>query len=255
MKVRVAVVAIACSFIAHHAAAALYGSDDFSNPSASALNWTASSSTGGGLLTVANGRLEFSSSSSTPSRQTFEWARNQADTLSNWTAQVDVNLPAIAMTSGQRIELDLGLSAGNGDYMAVTLARFYGAATSHQAFGSDYSIGTNADAVAIDTTSTSGALRMRFDATTHTLYADYDADGAAGGYAWTNLLSHSWTSSPGYLALLGSASNLALTSASNVYFDNVQAVPEPSTWATLLAGLGVMVVAARTRLRTLAGMI
>jgi hypothetical protein len=228
------------------------GSDDFNDNSKDLAKWGTDVVAGSGTLTETNQVLQYTASGSSGSEGSGRpWIANTGSFTSNWAVQIDVNMPTLALTAGQRYEFGLQVSNGDDSTDTFTL-KLRVDATSGREFHSQLRVnGVAQTAVTSTTVSTSATVRIQYDAATTTLTAQFDANGAVGGYNFTNLDSRNITtagwnmiaSSVFDAAVLGtSQGNLAISSANNVFGDNFLAVPEPSTTALLLMMLPVSAV-------------
>ena len=222
--------------------AAFIGSDDFNDNSKDLAKWGTDITTGGAALTETNSRLEYTTNGALSNETAFRpWVANSGSYTSNWTLQIDVNLPTLTLAVDQTYLF--GLVVRNGD----DSSDLFGSAlelggTRH--FLSFFHIdGVNQGEVKSTTTSTSATVRIRYAATGTTLFAEFDADGAVGGYNFTtfdsrNIASWNMTGASVFQGTVNGASegNLAITSANNVAGDNFQAAPEPSSVILFLSG-------------------
>ncbi len=179
------------------------------------------------------------------------WIANSGGFTSNFTLQLDVSVPTLTLSAGQSFLF--GLQVRNGDDAsdlfgaALELDNFSGTPDRH--FVSFYDInGVNQGEVKSTSTSTSAAVRIRYDAATTTLFAEADANGAVGGYNFTafdsrNISGWNMTTSSVFQgdAFGASEGNVVISSANNVAGDNFQAtVPEPSSYVLmLLSGIAI----------------
>ncbi|HAM71474.1 MAG TPA: hypothetical protein DCM86_07520 [Verrucomicrobiales bacterium] len=112
------------------------------------------------------------------------------------SAQVDLILPAVQLGDGTETEIGLVVvnAADPGDRAVVSLD-LAGGGTLRQ-----FHTGVSRDGVAFSdldalspTTSTTAAVRARWDAAQKKLFLDYDPNGPVGGYSWTTLAIYSLT--------------------------------------------------------------
>ena len=120
------------------------------------------------------------------------WFPGVGDYSKSWTAQVDVNLPSLALNEANEVELGLVVLnlADPGDRATFTLDLVNDQGSISRRFKSD----VQRDGVSPEdflsltpTASVSAALRARWDAASKRLSFDMDPNGAVGGYQWTNL--------------------------------------------------------------------
>ena len=143
----------------------------------------------GGLLTEANGRLEYTTSGVPTGNDVAvrPWILNFGSYTQNWEIQIDVSVPR---SPYQGISLPLAVFPGT-DLNTVFANRFGLELNQFQDFGDQLKFqGTvsanSAETVVgrVVTTSTSAALRIAFDANAKVLSAYYDEDGPVCGYSW-----------------------------------------------------------------------
>ena len=225
--------------------AAFSGSDDFNDNSKDLTKWGTDIVTGSAALTETNQRLEYTvaGGSATALRP---WVANTGSFTSNWSLQLDVNLPTLALTLGQNY--NIGLTVRNGDDVTDTFLTALElddlSGTLNRRFLSILKTnGINQGEVTSTTASTAAAIRMRYDAASTTLFSEFDAYGAVGGYNFTGFDSRSistWnmTASSVFQATVSgnSESGVVITSANGVAADNFLSVPEPSSALLLLSG-------------------
>ena len=234
--------------------ATFIGSDDFNDNSKDLAKWGTDIITGGAALTETNLRLEYTTNGTLNNETALRpWVANSGSSTSDWTLQIDVNLPTLTLATDQTYLF--GLVVRNGD----DSSDIFGSAlelggTRH--FLSFFHIdGVNQGEIKSTTASTSAAVRIRYAATGTTLFAEFDADGALGGYNFTvfdsrNIASWNMTGASAFQGTAAGASegNLVITSANNVAGDNFQAAPEPSSVILLLSGAAIFL--RRRSLRT-----
>ena len=226
------------------------GSDDFNDNSEDLTKWGTDIVTGSGTLTETSQVLQYTASGSSNPESSFRpWDANSGSFTSNWAVQIDVNMPTLALTAGQRYEFGLQVSNSDDPTDTFTLKLRVDAASGRE-FHSQLRVnGVGQTAVTSTTASTSATIRIEYDAATTTLTAQFDANGAVGGYNFTtfdsrNITTAGWNmtaSSVFDAAVLGtSQGGLVISSADNVSGDNFLAVPEPSTYALLLSGMSII---------------
>lgn len=236
------------------ASANFSGGDDFNDNSKDVVKWGPDSLSGSAALNETNQRLQFTTASASAFADASRpWVANTGSFTADWGLQVDVNLPALGLTTGQLCEVGMVVSNGadQNDTMEVGLTLSRPAAVITRTFGSLFSVnGVAAPETTVTTTSVSGAIRVRYVAASTTLFAEYDADGAANGYSWTFLDSEQvapWNmnaSSAFQVSLAGFTNgNLIVTGGQNVFMDNFLSVPEPGSVS--LACLGTLGLLAR----------
>jgi hypothetical protein len=215
------------------------GIDDFNDNSKDTNRWGIDVvSAGAGVLTETRERLEYSSSLSDSSSCLRPWAVT-ASVTESWAVRAELHVPPAPLTNdGQAVFMGLGVkpmgsSSSNrlGIYLGTgvyhgRLARFWGVIL-HEASGQ--SVMTN-----VVTTSQSGYVRLRWEATTTTLSADYDSDGSLSDHTWANLLS---INLPSYwnlaevgsfgIGIFGQSENTTVGSTNDLYADNMMASTGP----------------------------
>ena len=164
------------------------GTDNFNDNSKDPAFW-GTDLVAGGLLTEANGRLEYTTSGVPTGNDVAvrPWILNFGTYTQNWEIQIDVNVPR---SPYQGISLPLAVFPGT-DLNAVFANRFSVELNQFQDFGDKLKIQSTVSANTAEivvgrvvTTSTSAALRIAFDANTKVLSAYYDEDGPVCGYSW-----------------------------------------------------------------------
>ena len=212
------------------AALAPFGSDDFNDNSRLTANWGTTTLAGSGQLLEDNQRLEYFTVSDPTSNDFAAWNWNRYGGVDNqsWTFQMDVSLPDLPLSLGQRVFIGLQVLKSGGNFF------LYGneeTQSGRQFTAQSPALDDNA-AITSDVT----ALRLSFDGATGTMTAQYDPNGPVGGYQWTTL-----GSDPGFgagtIAVFAGSANLRIAPTDLVYADNVVAVPEASTYALMLAGM------------------
>ena len=185
------------------------------------------------------------------------WIKNTGSPTEDWSVQVEVNMPNIAL--GESQGLGLGLRADLGipndedeDYAYVYLwyGRYGESPWSGRNFVADVSTDHLDDGPTFAaTSSTSAAVRLHWDASDATLYTQYDSDGAANGFSWTTLGSADLAGGKtgwdmpfgvgirGVLEVApGGTSSITISQGDEVKMDNFNAVPEPSSFTLLAIG-------------------
>jgi len=249
--------------------------DDFS----SSANWSSPSSFGSGLLEISGGRVNYTSSGVAPNRGSYiKLIPSTFSYTSDWEAQVDVHAKAASnvnfdyfygylsvFRTGDAFFQNNNLDQPLFTSMSADIIRPGGIANGFQL---TYSIAevdwfelpiTNPIGKGVPNGTTDGAIRISFDASTKTLTAFYDDNGAIGGYSWTKTASidvdgaedFGMTNSDTFTINLSVNSGLDVFVNGDMYFDNfsVTAIPEPSTYAGLLGfgALGFVVYSRRIR--------
>jgi hypothetical protein len=221
------------------ARAELNGNDDFSGPELSTNRWSQQYGLGACSLTQTNQHLlYFSTGSPTPRDVALRvWQPEVGDFDKDWTVQLDVAIPSMSFQTGQGVQIalfalraDAALSNSN----AMTV--FLGAGYDFRGFESGIFVGgVKVDSESADSASTAGAVRLRWQAASHTLTAEYDADGAAEGYNWTSLVSRTigpeafdWgmsATSKFQVGIFGNSQNLQVQPSDGVSADNFICYP------------------------------
>lgn len=228
---------------------AFNGSDDFNDNSKDTAKWGTDFIQGGGALTETNQRLQFTATGAVSNDIAIRpWIANSGSFTTNWTLQLDVNVPALTLGTSQTC--GIGLVVRNGDdpsdlFNVGLNFEVLANSSSVRYFHSGLQVnGGTPSENSFTTTSTSAAVRIRYDAATTTLFAEADSDGAVGGYNFTafsnqNISVWSMTASSVFQGnAFGSADgNAVITAANGVAADNFQTVPEPSSAVLLLSGI------------------
>ena len=212
------------------------GADAFVDGTA---NWLVDTPVGAGQLSIVDQHLAYSTST-TPTSQDFaawEWNVYGRPDGADWTFQMDVSMPQLSFTnSSQFVIYGLQMPTIGGNFFFYVYETASGTQFVAQEAGQQAVLATAAPGLS--------ALRFRFDGSTGDLFADYDLNGPAGGYQWTNLDSAT-SFGNGTIAVFGESANIAVSTADNVFGDNVVAVPEASSTTLMLAGLGLLTWYAR----------
>jgi hypothetical protein len=211
----------------------LNGSDDFKLNSIGTNDWaTPALTNNAGFLTQTNGRLEYTTKGvpTTFDLAALSWKLNFGSFTQSWEVQVDVNVPALPLDANQQVMF--GLLACPGTNAATVLTdRFLLSLDQHSnerffllsltTNGSSIEVATKA------TTSTNGAVRIAFDASSKVLSAFYNTNGPACAYPWRPLgemnVPASWNmtgASVFGVRLFGFSQSLAVSSSNGVFGDN-----------------------------------
>ena len=237
------------------------GSDDFS--SVTGL-WGRDVTSGSGSFTVANGVLNFTTPSFSPNEQAARfWILNNGSYTADWSLSMDVTLGTFAMSSGQFASAGMYVQNQghvSQDFVRVVLRR--DSESSRNFYADAFANGVSLGSVFIPTTATAVSLGLSYDATTHTILAAYDADGAANGYLFTpfttadiDAAGTDWHMTPSdvFGARIFGQTTLPV-SMGQVTIDNftaapltLQVVPEPSSLILLGVGIGVYLIIRRVR--------
>ena len=210
------------------------GTDDFTDNSKDPELW-GTDLVAGGLLTEANGRLEYTTSG-IPSGNDLAvrpWILNFGSYTQNWEIQIDVSVPR---SPYKGISLPLAVFPGT-DLNAVFANRFSLELNQFQDYGDKLKFQATVSANSaqtvvgrVDTISTSAALRIAFEANTKVLSAYYDEDGPVCGYSWRLLGSTNvpagWnmTSASVFgVIVVGGSQGSSVVSTDNVFVDNFRA--------------------------------
>jgi hypothetical protein len=140
-------------------------------------------------------------------------------------------VPAVASAANSTV--GIGLIVFNGldfdESMSISLEQKNVGGSQQANFFSAFVGNGSAPTLSLGASTTVAAVRINWDATTHTLSAEYDADGATGGYSWTSLrsfdpsLSSSWSTQSNdvfRVALRGYSENIEIGLTNDVYGDN-----------------------------------
>lgn len=244
--------------VSSKAGAQFIGTDDFNSALPDTSKWTVNGyqKNPGDTLVQGSGNLSYSVSAIPGSgSDAAAWLWNaQAPSNADWSATLDV----------------ANLSSVSNSFVNIGLVARDAADLNNVGFGNrldiaDSGLGTVINWEAeIDTAlssplyqsstlTTSGSLLLTYNATTQTLTAAFDEDGATGGYVWTSFASTTLTElgmSPtdGFIiGISGNSDNMLVNGSNGVSADNFAliaattpitfVVPEPSSLGYLLAGL------------------
>jgi hypothetical protein len=228
------------------------GGDDFDDNDRSVVNWPSPFTINHGLLTETNKRLEFTSlmgESSTQDFAAWAWGRYDPRAAQEWTFQIDVSLPDLALTANQSVLFGLEVNDQRNPSSVFSMGYNSLAGGTH-VFTAVTPTGTiSRQCSALDPCGSATAIsdlttiRFRFDGTTNTLFTEFDPNARDGDTSWTSL-STTLDFIPDTVYAFGQSSNRAVTSADNVYGDNVVTtailVPEPSTYVMMGLGVGLL---------------
>ena len=249
---------LASSGISH--AQNLSGSDSLIGTIENTTDWKTPDSgvEGGSEFTNTDQGLQYTDTTTTDDNIDRKWKLNTGSYTEDWSVQLNVTLSGFTLSNDSQV-VAIGLQVsetGNGgsNYMELNLGQ------SDQT-GKDYLtyntyINTNgvnetsftSPDVAATLSGTSGVIQINYDAATQTISTDYDSTGVAGD--WTLLGSTSISSGENNwdmtstntftVAVQGYSDDTIINSADSVYATNFIAVPEPSSWAMLTAGAGLL---------------
>ena len=172
------------------------GSDDFNDNNINLSKWDDTMG-GFGDLTEANQLLELDLDGGGSSPQGhLPWKLNYGSYTQDWEVYYDINVPTFTQFSGDEASsmsiFIYALPMGTGGYIGMTLGQETGSSPSRK-FMANMSTLSDTTEAEIMTTSTESSVRIHWDASSTTLYCDYDSDG--GSDSWTNLKS--WNIAPG----------------------------------------------------------
>jgi len=203
------------------------GYDNFNDNSNNATLWVANDFSRDGNFTEYNGTLAFSAPNGGDVSVSRVWKANAMARDSNWTAMVDVNLPALNLTGNKVVEIGLWASHQYDDNGSmVTLERN----ATHSYFHAETYVPGGEDSNKSITTSTHASLRLRWDANNTILYAEFDDNASDSIPSWQQL--RSWNLSAGptdwdlnstssfAIDLSADSEDLTLANSDNIYFDN-----------------------------------
>jgi|SRR5690349_8568212 len=232
----------------------------------SASSWAAGTPVGSAQLTVhpGNQHIAYTAGGGTPNPefQTLNWLSYGPD--GSWTFEMVVSMPSLATTGLTNQQFaDFGLRAMAAAPDKASLAIFVqdvnrglgpnGVNVEERRFRVVSTGRKNGD---IDELNDPGlhpaalsAIRLRFDAATGHLFADFDPD-TANGLQWVPFgdLAHQ-SFALGEIQVFGQSGPVPgqtlqtgpqITAENQIFGEKIQVVPEPSTYASLLAGLGVL---------------
>ena len=244
------------------AKAELNGNDDF-NGSALTTNGWLHWVKGVGLLTQTNQLLLYQTAGAPTANDAdlIVWQPEVGDFAKDWSVQLDVNVPTMSFQTGQGVQIALvALRADATLSFSNAMTVFLGASEGFRGFESGMFVqGVKVNSESSGSSSTAGAVRLRWQAASRTLTADYDPDGAAGGYTWTTLVSRTigpaafdWglsATSKFQVAVFGNSQNLQVQPSVGVSADNficyprLRARPGAGTvvlsWSTNAAGFAL----------------
>lgn len=181
---------------APRAIGSLGGEDNFNDQNRSVANWGPLDSVlGAGRLDETGGGTRFSTvgeSGGEHDRAARYWFPGAGDYSKSWSAQVDVNLPNLALGEANEVELGLVVlnlaDPGDRAMLSLDLADDQGAVA--RRFKTDLrrdGVSPEDEVNLTPTTAVSAALRARWDAASKRLIFEIDSNGATGGYQWTTI--------------------------------------------------------------------
>ena len=229
----ISIIAAFAAFAAGECHANLNGSDNFNDNSKDSNRWGADFVVSGvGVFTETSQHLEYTTSGTvTPSDITARpWILNTGSSSEDWEVRVDVNVPQFSLASGQQVFLGLIVYAGNP--LANRFLIELGQGDPQPELGRKFRSFFYANSVGFpnvftQTSTTSAAVRIAFDANSKVLSCYYDENGQQCGYSWTLLRSEEvgvrWGLTNGSaisVAVVGDCSLTALSSSNNVFADN-----------------------------------
>lgn len=238
----------------------LSGSDNFNDNSKDLTKWgtdvVGDPTSTAGTLTETNFRLEYTATGASAKEGLARpWIANTGSYTSNWSVQIDVNVPNLTLGAGQRIQFGLGVqnAADPTDGMSLDLrldptqGRFFRSNLTTN--GVDQASGPVGSTTAL----TLATIRIRYVAASTTLFEDF---AVVGSNSFTNFDSRDvaaagWGmngSSVFDVAAFGaSRGSLVVSSSDNLNGDNFVATPEPTTLA--LAAIGALALLGRASRR------
>lgn len=227
------------------------GGDDFSGTSIDSSKWNSQSYVANpSQFSEINGQLDYSAPTGN-SGSTLPWAQTQSaysGTAQNWSAQVDFSIQNLALSPSQIYFLNFKVyDSASGPTGNNSFQIGFGQSDTRQIYCSDPNI---AGYQFTNTASTQVSLKLSYDASSTTINAYYDEDGALNGYNWTLLGSDNvsaWargyygftTNSDDQFGLAIYGSSYSSLSNGHLTADNFAAfvVPEPSTNGLIIIGL------------------
>lgn len=216
------------------ASAQFTGVENFSANAKDTSKWGADIATGSGQLTQSgDGLLRFTCAGNTDDdSMAWPWTKGRAPYASDWSIQIDVHVPFIALAEGfaaTGIGLGVRHAADSSDLFGLFLEneRSPGEAQEFNFFN-DLEINGSTTETAATATNPNAALRISWNAATQTLTAAYDADGNVNGYAWTTLQTFQpatggWGMSAAgefEIFVAGFAESTEVTAQQNLYADD-----------------------------------
>lgn len=235
---------------------------------------------GNGSLTFTGGGLVYTAN--TPTAQDTGYRTlisTAAPSTYDWVARVNVNLEAFnssTLTNGQWANLNLhvvhvnssGTPVASGNNSTFAIDRYTDGGTVTRGLEVYLPGGSGSPLYTEPTSTTAATLRITYSASAKTLSYFYDPDGAANGYAFTqvgsttSLSSYGWSIAPtdnfAFLLIGGSGTNgvgvgPSLNGSGSYFTDfSLVAIPEPGTYA-LIGGLAALGLAVWRRRRAVAG--
>jgi hypothetical protein len=245
------------------------GTDSLTETTENTTDWKTPDSgvAGGAAFTSTTSGLQYTDSTNTDDNIDRKWQLNVGSYTQNWTLQLNVNLSGISLGNSSQ-KLGIGLQLGessnfSSNNLELNLFQSYSSGSNDLNYTSyvitNGSESSSAGSPGLLLTNTSGAIELSYDAADQTISAYYNSTGVPG--AWTLLSStdiasgvNDWdmTSANTFtVALQGFSDDTVVSSSEGVYATDfiASSVPEPSTWAMLLGGIGVLVFFRRRAVR------
>jgi hypothetical protein len=235
------------------------GTDSLTETTENTTDWKTPDSgvEGGAAFTSTTSGLQYTDTTNTNDNVDRKWQLNVGSYTQNWTLQLNVNLSGISLGNSSQ-KLGIGLQLGEANNFSnnnMELDLFQSYSSGNDLYYTNYvstngSESSSAGSPGLLLTNTSGAIELSYDAADQTISAYYDNTGVPG--AWTLLSStdiatgvNDWdmTSANAFIVDLQAFSDDTVVSSSEgVYATDfiASSVPEPSTWAMLLGGIGVL---------------
>lgn len=204
------------------------GNDSFSVASMDTNAWSVVQAQGGASFSqTGDGVLHYTVGTATSSDATaWAWINGSAPNPSvapygsDWSVRLDVSNPVI-LTSGSAQYTNVGLSIRdaadlNNNGYSVRLDTTYASLTGHQvtSWESDKENSGGTIIQSFGTNVTSGAVLITWSASTHTLTAAFDENGASGNYVWTSFSTYDPTAGDAWNMVSGDSFVITLTGSS-----------------------------------------
>ena len=164
------------------------GFDNFEDNSTDLAKWVANDFSRDANFTETNGTLIYSALNGGDASVTRVWQANAMPRDSNWTARVDVHLPALNLNAPEMLEIGLGVALQDHLDKTATLTLKRNA-TGWYFHAQSHGTGT-ADTNQTATNGAHASLRLRWDASNTLLYAEFDNNASDPHATWQPL--HHW---------------------------------------------------------------
>lgn len=176
------------------------GSDDFNDDTKDLTKWAIDRTSGGASLIETAGHLEYTAPATSWAYR--PWALNQATYNTNWEVILDLANQAVPAANNSSVSMGIevfaiGSNRNQSAYVGLYAHGNGGPSTARGFETGMFNNGNNRGPTEIATGSTSGSIRITFNAVTKVLAFWRDADGPQNGYSWIQQASYGTNGSGG----------------------------------------------------------